>query len=122
MTNATVEALAIRNGNVYYLKEEKKIGDQMRPYPRRKDMGFEPLKNKLFLLGGCGWSEDATDKVYSYNASSNSWVEVASLSTARFRERRGKYTLNDDSKIRTIDGKMVILHDGSRTIVEPGKI
>ncbi|GAU37842.1 hypothetical protein TSUD_57020 [Trifolium subterraneum] len=50
---------------------------------RRKGMGFEALENKLFLLGGCGWSEDATNKVYSYNASSNSWIEVASLSTAR---------------------------------------
>jgi hypothetical protein len=50
---------------------------------KRKGMGFEALGNKLFLLGGCGWSEDATDEVYSYNASLNSWVEAASLSTAR---------------------------------------
>lgn len=50
---------------------------------RRKGMGFEALGNKLFLLGGCGWSEDATDEVYAYNASSNSWVQAASLSTAR---------------------------------------
>lgn len=50
---------------------------------RRKGMGFEALGSKLFLLGGCGWSEDATDEVYSYNASLNSWVKAASLSTAR---------------------------------------
>ncbi|KEH18864.1 putative F-box domain, galactose oxidase, beta-propeller [Medicago truncatula] len=50
---------------------------------KRKGMGFEALGNKLFLLGGCGWSEDATDEVYSYNASLNLWVEAASLSTAR---------------------------------------
>ncbi|OIW04815.1 hypothetical protein TanjilG_15328 [Lupinus angustifolius] len=50
---------------------------------RRKGMGFEALGNKLFLLGGCGWSEDATNEAYSYNASMDSWVEAASLSTAR---------------------------------------
>lgn len=50
---------------------------------RRKGMGFEALGNKLFLLGGCGWSEDVTNEVYSYDASLNSWVEAASLSTAR---------------------------------------
>ncbi|GAU36568.1 hypothetical protein TSUD_362380 [Trifolium subterraneum] len=50
---------------------------------RRKGMCFEALENKLFLLGGCGWSEGPTDEVYSYNASSNSWAEAASLSTAR---------------------------------------
>ncbi|MED6159148.1 hypothetical protein PIB30_039658 [Stylosanthes scabra] len=50
---------------------------------KRKGMGFEALGNKLFLLGGCGWSEDATDEVYSYDASTKSWVEAPSLSTAR---------------------------------------
>ncbi|XLS46492.1 hypothetical protein HN51_020850 [Arachis hypogaea] len=50
---------------------------------KRKGMGFEALGNKLFLFGGCGWSEDATDEAYSYDASTNTWVEAASLSTAR---------------------------------------
>ncbi|XP_061373575.1 F-box/kelch-repeat protein SKIP4 [Gastrolobium bilobum] len=50
---------------------------------KRKGMGFEALGCKLFLLGGCGWSEDATDEVYSYNAAIDSWVKAASLSTAR---------------------------------------
>ncbi|KAJ1403541.1 Kelch-type beta propeller [Sesbania bispinosa] len=50
---------------------------------KRKGMGFEALGNELFLMGGCSWSEDATEEVYSYNASLNSWVEAASLSTAR---------------------------------------
>ena len=52
---------------------------------KRKGIGFEALGNKLLLLGGCGWSEDATDEVYSYDASVNSWVEAASLSTARYK-------------------------------------
>lgn len=50
---------------------------------KRKGIGFEALGNKLFLLGGCGWSEGVIDEVYSYNASLNSWVEATSLSTAR---------------------------------------
>ncbi|XP_027336736.1 F-box/kelch-repeat protein SKIP4 [Abrus precatorius] len=50
---------------------------------KRKGMGFEALGNKLFLLGGCSWLEDATDEVYSYDASMNTWVEAASMSTAR---------------------------------------
>ncbi|GMH17382.1 hypothetical protein Nepgr_019223 [Nepenthes gracilis] len=31
---------------------------------KRKGMGFQTLGKKLYLLGGCGWSEDATDEVY----------------------------------------------------------
>ncbi|KAJ7951137.1 F-box/kelch-repeat protein [Quillaja saponaria] len=50
---------------------------------KRKGMGFEVLGKKLYLLGGCGWSEDATDEVYSYDASMNTWTEAAPMSTAR---------------------------------------
>lgn len=50
---------------------------------KRKGMGFEILGKKMFLMGGCGWSEDATNEVYTYDASLNSWVEAAPLSTAR---------------------------------------
>lgn len=50
---------------------------------KRKGMAFEGLGNKVYLLGGCGWSEDATDEVYCYDASMNTWSEAAPLSTAR---------------------------------------
>ncbi|XP_031283898.1 F-box/kelch-repeat protein SKIP4 [Pistacia vera] len=50
---------------------------------RRKGIGFEVLGNNLYLLGGCGWSEDATKDVYCYDSSRNSWTDAASLSTAR---------------------------------------
>lgn len=50
---------------------------------KRKGMGFEVLGKKLFLLGGCGWSEGATNEVYTFDACLNSWVEAAPLSTAR---------------------------------------
>ncbi|RDY07899.1 F-box/kelch-repeat protein SKIP4, partial [Mucuna pruriens] len=49
----------------------------------RRGMGFETLGNKLFLLGGFGPCRDATDEVYSYNASLNCWVEAASMSSSR---------------------------------------
>ncbi|KAF8413173.1 hypothetical protein HHK36_001149 [Tetracentron sinense] len=50
---------------------------------KRKGMAFEVLGKKVYLLGGCGWSEDATDEVYCYDASANTWDEASSLSTAR---------------------------------------
>ncbi|KAK9274283.1 hypothetical protein L1049_019097 [Liquidambar formosana] len=50
---------------------------------KRKGMAFEVLGKKVYLLGGCGWSEDATDEVYCYDASVNTWSEAAPLSTAR---------------------------------------
>lgn len=50
---------------------------------KRKGMGFEVFGEKIYLLGGCGWSEDATDEVYCYDVSINTWSEVAPLSTAR---------------------------------------
>ncbi|KAK9273699.1 hypothetical protein L1049_018509 [Liquidambar formosana] len=39
---------------------------------KREGMAFEVLGKKVYLLGGCGWSEDATDEV-CYDASMNTW-------------------------------------------------
>lgn len=50
---------------------------------KRKGMAFEVLGKKIYLLGGCGWSEDATDEVYCYDASLNRWSEASPLSTER---------------------------------------
>ncbi|KAI9110106.1 hypothetical protein K1719_019147 [Acacia pycnantha] len=50
---------------------------------KRKGMGFEVLGKKLFLLGGCGLSEGATNEVYTFDACLNSWVEASPLSIAR---------------------------------------
>lgn len=50
---------------------------------KRKGMAFESVGRKLYLLGGCGWSEDASDEVYCYDAAMNAWSQVASMSTAR---------------------------------------
>lgn len=50
---------------------------------KRKGTGFEVLGKKIYLLGGCGWVEDATDEVYCYDASMNTWSEAPPLSTAR---------------------------------------
>lgn len=50
---------------------------------KRKGMGFEVLGKKIYLLGGCGWVEDATNETFCYDASSNTWIEAAPLSTAR---------------------------------------
>lgn len=50
---------------------------------RRKGMGFEVLGKNAYLLGGCGWSEDATREVYCYDAARNTWIDSAPLSTAR---------------------------------------
>ncbi|KAG6437699.1 hypothetical protein SASPL_102625 [Salvia splendens] len=50
---------------------------------RRKGVGFEVLGKKIYLFGGCGWIEDATDEVYSYDASTNTWARGAPLPTAR---------------------------------------
>ncbi|CAI0470397.1 unnamed protein product [Linum tenue] len=50
---------------------------------KRKGMGFEAFGKKIYLMGGCGWSEDTTDEVYCYDVPRNSWAEVTSLSTAR---------------------------------------
>ncbi|KAL6322701.1 hypothetical protein AAG906_015387 [Vitis piasezkii] len=51
--------------------------------PRSLKRLFEVMGKKVYLLGGCGWLEDATDEVYTYDASTNRWSEAAPLSTAR---------------------------------------
>lgn len=61
----------------------KLIRDVPAECSKRKGLGFEVLGNRLYLLGGCGWIQDATDQVYSYNASNNSWDKPAVMSTAR---------------------------------------
>lgn len=50
---------------------------------KRKGIGIEVLGKKIYLLGACGWCEDASNEVYCYDASVNSWTEAASLSVAR---------------------------------------
>lgn len=50
---------------------------------QRKGVGFEVLGNKLYLMGGCRWSEDANDEAYCYDASINTWTEANPLPTAR---------------------------------------
>lgn len=51
---------------------------------KRKGMAFETIGKKLYFLGGCGWSEDATDEVYCYDVAMNAWSEAPSMSTARY--------------------------------------
>ncbi|CAN0884023.1 F-box/kelch-repeat protein SKIP4 [Linum grandiflorum] len=50
---------------------------------KRKGVGFEAFGKKIYLLGGCGWSEDTTEEVYCYDVPRNLWTQVASLPTAR---------------------------------------
>ncbi|KAL2892213.1 F-box/kelch-repeat protein SKIP4 [Bienertia sinuspersici] len=50
---------------------------------KRKGMAFETIGTKLYLLGGCGWSEDATNEVYCYDVVMNTWSEAPPMSTAR---------------------------------------
>ncbi|CAN1172781.1 F-box/kelch-repeat protein SKIP4 [Linum perenne] len=50
---------------------------------KRKGMGFEAFGKKIYLMGGCGWSEDTTNEVHCYDVPRNSWTEVTSLPTAR---------------------------------------
>ncbi|XP_010413425.1 PREDICTED: F-box/kelch-repeat protein SKIP4 [Camelina sativa] len=52
--------------------------------PKREGMGFTALGKRLFMLGGCGWLEDATDEVYCYDAAMNTCCDVVPpLSTKR---------------------------------------
>lgn len=50
---------------------------------KRKGVGFEVLGKNVYLLGGCGWSEDASREVYCYDASMNRWLDAPPLPTAR---------------------------------------
>lgn len=62
----------------------KRIPDLPPHCLKRKGVGFEVLGKNIYFLGGCGWIEDATDEVYSYDASRNAWTEASPLSTARY--------------------------------------
>lgn len=50
---------------------------------KRKGMGFEALGKNLYLLGGCGWVEDATSEVHCFDAAMNHWSVAAPLPTPR---------------------------------------
>ncbi|KAL0397901.1 UNVERIFIED_CONTAM: F-box/kelch-repeat protein SKIP4 [Sesamum calycinum] len=50
---------------------------------KRKGVGFEVLGKKVYLFGGCGWIEDATDDVYCYDATLSTWTRAGSLPTPR---------------------------------------
>lgn len=68
--------------------QSKRVWKQIHGLPgsclRRKGIGFEVLGKNVYLFGGCGWVEDATDEVYCYDASLNTWTTAGSLSTARY--------------------------------------
>lgn len=51
---------------------------------KRRGMGFEVLGKRVYLFGGCGWIEDATNEAYCYDAAMNCWSIAASLSVARY--------------------------------------
>ncbi|KAL2511398.1 F-box/kelch-repeat protein SKIP4 [Abeliophyllum distichum] len=61
----------------------KRIQDLPSRCLKRKGVGFEVLGKKLYLCGGCGWIEEATDEVYCYDASMNTWNTASPLSIAR---------------------------------------
>eukprot|EP00252_Welwitschia_mirabilis_P001305 TRINITY_DN11191_c0_g2_i1.p1 TRINITY_DN11191_c0_g2~~TRINITY_DN11191_c0_g2_i1.p1 ORF type:complete len:255 (+),score=47.36 TRINITY_DN11191_c0_g2_i1:30-767(+) len=46
-------------------------------------MAFEVLGRKLYLLGGCGWTEEVTNEVYCYDPLANKWETVAGMVKAR---------------------------------------
>lgn len=46
-------------------------------------MGFQVLGKKLYLLGGCRWSEDGSDESYCYDVAMDAWTETSSLSSKR---------------------------------------
>ncbi|XP_027115172.1 F-box/kelch-repeat protein SKIP4-like isoform X2 [Coffea arabica] len=50
---------------------------------RRRGMGFEVLGKRVYLIGGCGYIEDATNEAYCYDAGTNCWSEAARLPVAR---------------------------------------
>lgn len=46
-------------------------------------MGFQVLGKKLYLLGGCRWSEDASNESYCYDAAMDAWAESSPLPNSR---------------------------------------
>ncbi|KAG9139451.1 hypothetical protein Leryth_020697 [Lithospermum erythrorhizon] len=61
----------------------KRISDPPSRCLKRKGIGFEVSKRKLYLVGGCDWAEYATDEVYCYDTARNVWNEAPSLSIPR---------------------------------------
>ncbi|KAJ4770569.1 F-box/kelch-repeat protein SKIP4 [Rhynchospora pubera] len=53
------------------------------PCPKRDGMAVETVGERLYLLGGCGLRENATDDVYCYNTSIFHWERVAPMPMAR---------------------------------------
>jgi F-box domain/Kelch motif len=54
------------------------------PCSKRDGMAVETVGDRLYLLGGCGMGENATDEVYCYNASIFHWERVAPMPMARY--------------------------------------
>ncbi|XP_068640056.1 F-box/kelch-repeat protein SKIP4 [Aristolochia californica] len=50
---------------------------------KRKGMACQALGKKLYLLGGCRWSEDATKEVFCYDVLKNTWDQAAPMSISR---------------------------------------
>ncbi|XP_031503421.1 F-box/kelch-repeat protein SKIP4 [Nymphaea colorata] len=61
----------------------KHIKDPPIPCMKRYGMAYAVLERKLYLLGGCGESEDASDDAYCYDALTDTWEKVASLLVPR---------------------------------------
>ncbi|GLJ04667.1 hypothetical protein SUGI_0000940 [Cryptomeria japonica] len=50
---------------------------------KRYGMTCEVLGRRLYLLGGCGFTEDVTNEVYCYDPLPNKWQRVADMDIAR---------------------------------------
>ncbi|XP_010523741.1 PREDICTED: F-box/kelch-repeat protein SKIP4 [Tarenaya hassleriana] len=61
----------------------------------REGMGFAAMGKRLYVLDGCGWSEDASHNAYCYDVAKNTWDQIPHLST-----KRCYFTCE------TLDGKM----------------
>lgn len=61
----------------------KRISDPPSRCLKRKGIGFQVSKRKLYLVGGCGWAETATDEVHCYDTTRNVWNKAPSLSIPR---------------------------------------
>ncbi|CAM8914171.1 unnamed protein product [Rhodiola kirilowii] len=53
------------------------------PLKRSGGIGFEVVGSKMYILGGCSWTEDSSDEVYCFDTLTNTLTTVASLTTAR---------------------------------------
>ncbi|KAJ3693892.1 hypothetical protein LUZ60_009372 [Juncus effusus] len=53
------------------------------PCPKRDGMAVETLGERLYVLGGCGWRVDASDKVCCFDAASFRWEILPPMPTPR---------------------------------------